>query len=221
MWVAGDRIRRMEAKPYRDIIAWCESCLDQHGDTPRGVGWLYGDAESRHRVMLGVIRDPAAPAAVLDFGCGASHLYEVILRSSLKQIRYCGLDLSDRFLELSRRKFPDVEYYRIDVLDPFSEPLPEVDYAILNGVFTYKGALTSEEMWAYAAAVLRRVVPAARVGVAFNVMSKQPEWGSDTLFEVPVDEMMGFLAREFGRHVVIRRDYGLYEYTVYLYRDPV
>jgi len=220
MWGVGGRIRLMDDKPYRDIIAWCESCLDQHGDTTRGVGWLYGDAESRYRVMLGVIRDPAAPARVLDFGCGASHLYEYLLGKSLTQIRYSGLDLSERFLELSRRKFPEVRYYRIDVLDPFAEPLPEVDYAILNGIFTYKGALTHEEMFAYAASVLRRVVPAAQVGVAFNVMSKQPEWGSDALFEVPVDEMLAFLAREFGRHVVIRRDYGLYEYTVYLYREP-
>ncbi len=210
----------MDSPPYRDIIAFCESCLDQHGDSTRGVGWLYGDAEARYRVMLGVIRDPAAPASILDFGCGASHLYEFILKQARPQIRYCGLDLSERFLDLSRRKFPDVTYYRIDVLDPSSEALPEVDYAILNGVFTYKAALTPEAMFAYMESILRRVIPAARIGIAFNVMSKQQEWGSDLLFEVPVDDLMDFLARRFGRHVVIRRDYGLYEYTVYLYREP-
>jgi SAM-dependent methyltransferase len=210
----------MDPRPHRDIIAFCESCLDQHGDSARGVGWLYGDAEVRHRVMLGVIRDPASPASVLDFGCGASHLYEYILRTAPGRIRYAGLDLSERFLELSRRKFPDVPYYRIDVLDPFSEPLPPADYVILNGVLTYKAALSHEEMFRYAEALLGRVYAAARIGIAFNVMSRQPGWGSDQLFEVPVDEMMDFLARTLSRHVVIRRDYGLYEYTVYVYREP-
>ena len=48
----------------------------------------------------------------LDFGCGLWHLYEYISRESLASIGYSGLDISPRFLELSRQKFPEVTYSR-------------------------------------------------------------------------------------------------------------
>jgi hypothetical protein len=35
-----------------------------------------------------------------------------------------------------------------------------------------------------------------------------------------VDDLLTFLSQEVSRHVVIRHDYGLYEYTAYVYRDP-
>ena len=55
-------------------------------------------------------------------------------------------------------------------------------------------------------------------GVAFNVMSKHVDWERDDLFHLPFDEMAGFVTRNLTRNFVIRNDYGLFEYTVYLYR---
>lgn len=207
-------------RPYDQIVSYCEACLEQHGDSSCGVGWPRGDADTRYRVMLDLIRSTTSPVTLLDFGCGASHLYEYILKHQSDGIAYSGLDLSDQFLALSRKKFPDVTYYQTDVLNPVAPALPCFDYVIMNGIFSYKGALSDVEMLQYLQQLVRRVFGLATVGIAFNVMSKQVEWEREDLFHLGVDPLLSFLSREISRHVVVRHDYGLYEYTVYVYRSP-
>jgi SAM-dependent methyltransferase len=208
------------------IVEHYESCLEKHGDTHLGVDWPNPeDADTRHAVMLGVIRwdtaAPSEPVRLLDFGCGASHMYEYILRNRVKNVRYSGLDLSARFVDLSREKFPENDYWCLDILDDDSfATLPRFDYVVLNGVFTEKVGLPFEEMLEFVQAVLRRVFSISEVGLAFNAMSKQVDWERDDLFHLPFDVIAAFLAQELTRHFVLRNDYGLYEYTTYVYKHP-
>jgi SAM-dependent methyltransferase len=209
----------MDSKPYLPIIAYCEDWLTRFGDSALGVGWPREDAEVRYRVMMDLIRPSSSPVTLLDFGCGASHLYEYILRNGIEGIQYSGLDLSDRFLELSRGKFPSVPYYRVDVLDPLAPSLPSFDYVVMNGIFNYRGSVPQEDMFTYLCNLVRHLNEKAAIGLAFNVMTKQVDWERDDLFHLPVDRLLTFLSREVSRHVVIRHDYGLYEYTAYVYKD--
>ncbi len=209
----------MEPKKYLSIVGHYESCLEKHGDTHLGVDWpKKDDVDKRHGVMLDVIRHGGpTPISLLDFGCGASHLYEYILKHRLSGIRYSGLDLSEKFIDLSRRKFPLVDYYCLDVLDD-DTGLPEFDYVVMNGVFTEKRDLSFDDMLEYFQAVIGRVFAKTRVGMAFNVMSKHVDWERDDLFHLPFDVLARFLTRELSRHFVFRNDYGLYEYTTYIYK---
>jgi SAM-dependent methyltransferase len=208
-------------RKYLDIVTYCESFLDRHGDNYLGVGWTkrQEDADTRYAVMLDVITRSTAATSLLDFGCGASHLLEYILGHGLTHIEYSGLDLSAKFLELSRRKFPRTPYYQIDILQDAAS-LPTFDYVVLNGVFTSRCSMSFDEMFAYFSRVIRGVFDKARVGIAFNVMSKHVDWERDDLFHLPVDLLGAFLTREISRHFVVRHDYGLYEYAAYVYRHP-
>jgi hypothetical protein len=66
--------------------------------------------------------------------------------------------------------------------------------------------------------MLRAVWPSAKRGLAFNVMSKQVDWEREDLFHLPLSLLAEFLCAEVTRDFVVRNDYGLYEYTVYLRR---
>jgi SAM-dependent methyltransferase len=206
---------------YRTLIDHYERCLAEHGDTHRGVDWPNAtDADTRYRVMLDVIDAlPSEPVRLLDFGCGAAHLYEYIVRERHSNIEYVGLDGSEKFIALSRQKFPHLEFHALDVLAD-DRPLPEVDYIVMNGVLTEKREMLFDEMWAHMERLLARVFECARVGMAFNVMSKHVDWERDDLFHVPFDPLFAFLKRSVSRHVRFRADYGLYEYTTYVYREP-
>jgi len=57
-----------------------------------------------------------------------------------------------------------------------------------------------------------------RGGVAFNVMSKDVDWEREDLFHLPLNVLSNFLTKEVTRDFIIRYDYGLYEYTTYLYK---
>jgi SAM-dependent methyltransferase len=206
---------------YRTIIEHYEQCLAKHGDTHLGVDWPNAaDAETRYRVMLDVIRNPSAEnIKLLDFGCGSAHLYDYLQRHARANVEYVGVDASPRFIELSRRKHPDVSFYCIDVLTDDVE-LPRADYIVMNGVLTEKRGLSIEEMSEYMARLLIRVYSATRRGLAFNVMSDHVDWRRDDLFHVTYDMLAGFLRNNLSRHFMFRADYGLYEYTAYVYREP-
>jgi cyclopropane fatty-acyl-phospholipid synthase-like methyltransferase len=210
----------MNRKRYLSIVSACETFFDKYGDNYLGVGWTKNEdsADVRYKVMLGLIKqDLGDKVTLLDFGCGASHLYEYILREKLENIEYSGLDLSEKFIDLSRNKFPTLPYYSLDVLED-RMMLPDFDYVVFNGVFTMKCDLSFDEMLEYFQAVVSRMFDKTRLGLAFNVMSKQVDWEREDLFHLPFDVLASFLTSSISRNFVIRHDYGLYEYTAYVYR---
>lgn len=210
----------MEDKSYLSIVSHYESCLEQHGDTHLGVDWpKREDVEKRYRVMLEVIKPKSRGQRIslLDFGCGAAHLNEYILRQGLENIEYAGLDLSEKFVQLSQSKFPANKFFCLDLLDEQAS-LPNFDYIVLNGVFTEKRELSFDEMFAYFKQLVIRVFDHVAIGIAFNVMTKHVDWERDDLFHLPFDTLAEFINKELTPNFVFRNDYGLYEYTTYAYR---
>ena len=212
----------MTAEPrYRSIADHYAACLERYGDNHLGVDWPnQEDARTRHGVMLELIRPGLAPGPqrLLDFGCGAAHLLEHIRAEERTDIDYAGLDISEPFVELSHAKFPDSRFWCLDILTADVSALPRFDYAVMNGVFTEKLELSYEEMFDFMSRTVARVFSLVEVGIAFNVMSKHVDWERDDLFHVPFDEIAAFLIANVTRNIVLRADYGLYEYTVYAYR---
>jgi SAM-dependent methyltransferase len=205
---------------YRGIVAHYESCLERYGDSHLGVDWPKAeDAATRYRVMLDAIRPSPAPRRVrlLDFGCGAGHLLDYIVGRNRDDIDYSGLDLSAKFVDLARRKFPSYVFYCGDILEN-KDLIPDFDYIVMNGVFTEKRDLSYDEMLNYFKHLVSAVWEKAHRGIAFNVMSKQVDWERNDLFHLPFDTLAAFLAASVSRNFVFRNDYGLYEYTTYVYR---
>ena len=116
-------------------------------------------------------------------------------------------------------KFPGTHFIQMDVLEEGEAP-GYFDYIIMNGVFTEKQQLSFDEMWNYVQAMLVKIFPFAGKGLAFNVMSKHVDWERKDLFHLPMDLLASFLAKRISRNFVFRNDYGLYEYTCYVYKEP-
>jgi SAM-dependent methyltransferase len=202
---------------YKTIFKFYEQCFDKHGDNHLGVDWTKGDdVNKRYKVMLEVIRDADKYVSVLDFGCGLSHMYQYILDNSMN-IEYEGLDISEKFVGKSKEKYPLITYYQMDLLDDDSL-LPNFDYIIMNGVFTEKLGLCDVQMFDFLCSLIKIVFKHVQVGMAFNVMSPVVDWTCDNLFYLSVDKILRFVCLNLSRNVVIRHDYGLYEYTVYVYK---
>ena len=88
----------------------------------------------------------------------------------------------------------------------------------MNGVFTEKRGLTFDEMFHYFQELTEKVFSICNIGVAFNVMSKNVDWERGDLFHLSHDLLTEFLCKKITRNYIIRNDYGLYEYTVYLFK---
>jgi len=210
------------SKSYiESIVRHYENCLETFGDNHLGVDWpKLEDVTKRYNVMIDIIKFSNGGnqnISLLDFGCGTAQLLQYLKDNQIYNIEYSGLDISEKFVLLSRQKFPENAIYHIDILDSKAD-LPSFDYIVMNGVFTEKRELSFEEMWDYFCKMISKVFLHAKKGIAFNVMSKAVEWEREDLFHVPTDLLIDFLTKNLTRNFIIRNDYGLYEYTTYIYK---
>lgn len=208
-------------RPYSGIVAHYENCLKLFGDSHLGVDWQKSeDADKRYQVMLDVIEHKKNNCVtLLDFGCGTAALLDYINKNNIHHIQYTGLDISQAFIDICKNKYSNISFFNVDILQS-NISLPSFDYIIMNGVFTEKIDLTFEQMFVYFCSMIEKIYPYCKQAMAFNLRSKQVELEDAELFHLSLDELAWFLTNKFGRCFRIRNDYGLEEYTVYLYKNP-
>lgn len=201
------------------IIDHYEACLERYGDTAQGMDWPNeADLRRRYAIMAELIRDRAEDVDILDLGCGTGMFLDFLEAEGIVPgCRYHGIDVSERMIAVAKNNRPTASFEQRDII---SAPLSpnSTDYVVMNGVLTEKRDLHQEQMAAFARDLISRAFKTARKGVAFNVMSKNVDWERDDLFHWGLDDMSAFLCAEVSRNFIIRNDYGLFEYTAYVYR---
>jgi len=212
----------MVNKKYKKIAEHYNNCFQKHGDSHLGVDWpSYKDTLIRHEIMLGVTQGQS-DVSLLDFGCGLGHFYEYLKRNDhINFIEYSGLDINSEMLALCINKYPGVNFIHSDIIQENSELNRNWDYIICNGVFTEKLHLTWDEMFQFMTSTIKKLWKKTNIGLAFNVMSTHLDYERDELFHVDLDVMGDFIFEELGtRNFEIKHGYGgLYEYTVYVYKN--
>jgi SAM-dependent methyltransferase len=220
--MAPDQNHVHSNRPYLTGVKRVEELFLVHGDSHQGLGYPRENGFlDRYRIYYDVVRfgpDVSGPIRMLDIGCGTARLYDHIKQSDPGDVTYRGIDLSEKMVAAAHVKHPNAEFL---VGDPFELEAvwkPEPDFVVMGGVFTWRPAMDEDEMTAYMLRLLRMAFSHAKIGIAFNVMSKHVDWERDDLFHVPFDRMATLLHANLTRNYVFRADYGLYEYTTYVYR---
>jgi SAM-dependent methyltransferase len=206
---------------YLKIAEHYDKCFKKHGDNHLGVDWpKLSDTLTRYEIMYGLVREIDSPqvtdTSILDFGCGLGHFYKWLKANHNLYPKYSGLDINESFYNHCSNEFPDNQFYLKDIL--VDSDLPNFDYVICNGVFTEKRELSHDEMFQFMKGVLTKLWDKTNKGISFNVMSKLVDWERDDLFHVSMDELGIFLKENLSRNFIIRNDYKLYEYTIYVYK---
>jgi SAM-dependent methyltransferase len=213
----------MEEIDYSALSAPIEESIRLRGVIPQAV-WLDRDADllkglRRCEAIFRMV-DERTPFSLVDVGCGpgmAIPFLEERFGSSMQQ--YCGIDISDQLIGAALQRWPK---YTFQVQDLIKDPLPSgsFDYAVLNGVLTAKFSLAHDTMESFAMALLESVWRSTRFALAFNVMSTHVDWERDDLFHWPIEKATSFCAKRLSRNFNVIADYGLYEYTVIVFRNP-
>jgi SAM-dependent methyltransferase len=179
------------------------------------------DTLKRYRVMLDVINfNPPIHGhkiKLLDFGCGLSGLYKYLLETGREgEFDYVGLDIVPEFIKKSQVDFPDNEYLVLDIMQNDLN-IGNVDFAILNGMFTQKISMTDGEMFDWMKILIEKIFDQVTYGMAFNFMSPFVDYQKGHAFHLQLDRISEYIASSITRRFIIRHDYLPFEATVFIY----
>lgn len=194
----------------------------EFGATPKGVDWRrIEDVCLRYDRMLAVIDqnslDTSKPITLLDVGCGYGELYWYAKEKQI-DIQYVGIDVSENMIEYALVHIPEGRFYCGDILD--FQTGDRFDYVICNGILTQKLSASIMEMDNYAHLLIKKMFLLCLEGIAFNVMTTKVNYFADNLYYRNPAELLSWCMSEITRHVKIDHAYPLFEYTIYLYREP-
>ena len=125
--------------PYgkRELLAFFDRQLRDHGDAPQALRWTAAGQLRRFEAFLGLLGGAGAldGRTVLDFGCGKGDLLE-FLRGRGARCAYTGVDVNAGLVDLARRKHPGAEFLCRDLEE---EPLERrFDLVVACGVFNLR-----------------------------------------------------------------------------------
>jgi SAM-dependent methyltransferase len=192
-----------------------------HGPSSEGVDWGADEARMflRYDKMLSVATFPAGNRrSLLDAGCGYGGLQQFAIGKNI-DLDYTGIDVAGNMIEWAQANLPSGNFIHGDILDHKFDR--KFDYVVCNGILTQKLEAAGLEMDQFANELIRQMFSLCTIAVAFNVMTTKVNYYSNNLYYRNPAELFSWCLGEITPHIKLDHSYPLYEYTVYLYRNPV
>lgn len=190
------------------IMKFYDRHIDEHGSSPRAVGW--GDEKSQAARFASLCRvGDLEGASALDVGCGLGGFYGY-LKDHYESVRYIGIDINPRYIEKARKLYPDAEFEVADFEECKAMPF---DYVVASGVFSVKIPDYKEIYFGQ----IKKMFAIARKGIAFTMLDRNGHPDDDIYAAYEIEEVRAFCL-SLTDDVVIYHDYLQHDFTVALKR---
>jgi len=199
----------MLKKEKTELVRLYENRLACHGVSAVTMGWRDKKQQSLRFKILSEIGD-LKNKRILDVGCGFGDFYSYLINNNKKPI-YTGYDLSGKIIEKAKKMHPRT---KLEVRDITKEGISgKFDYIFESGILNKK---ISNNM-TFAKKIIEMMYEHCRIGIGVNMMSTYVDFKKGFLFHYSPEEMFKF-AKKMTKFVILRHDYPLYEFTMYIYK---
>jgi len=194
-----------------------EGNLAEHGLTSKSVGWRDEASQRLRFERLASVIDTATPFTVNDWGCGYGAMFGYLDEVAGANLRsYTGYDISDEMLVAAKQRC-DPSRSRFLLGPEVTEP---ADYTLVSGTFNVKLEASDAEWDAYVKRHLELMFAKSTRGLAFNLLTSYVDWKVERLFYADPKDFFDFCKTRLSRYVTLSHDYGLFEWTLLVTRDP-
>ena len=160
-------------------------------------------------------------SSILDYGCGNGLFYRFLASEGFKGY-YEGWDASRRMIDTASILYPHARFKVVDIIelnDDMLEGSERFDYVVVSGVFYIKARDKNDKLHGeWVRRILVRLWKLVEKGLVFNCMSEYVDFRNPELYYCSIAEITNFVVNNLSRYFVLRHDYGLYEYTVAVYK---
>jgi SAM-dependent methyltransferase len=200
----------MHADDLEAVVKLYEGRFQEFGPDVRTLGWKDTvDQTLRFKVLCDIA--DLRGASICDVGCGLGDQVDY-LRARFGEFTYTGIDVSPSLVRKAAELHPDQRFICANMVDAAFEP---VDYFLLSGALNFR-VHDNEEL---TRTLVRKMFDAANKGVAVNFLSTYVNFQRPHNYHHSPEAVFAY-ARSLTRWVTLRHDYPLWEFTVYLYKDP-
>jgi len=107
--------------------------IKEYGVSAQGVHWNSKYTQyKRFEIITKMIKKQIKSSSIVDVGCGFGEYYNYLLENDYIPESFIGVDCEQNMINISRKRFPDVDFFHQDIL---------VDKLIPADYYTCSGAL--------------------------------------------------------------------------------
>lgn len=191
-------------------ISRYQALLAEHGETYRALDWGSRESQLKRFEVLADIGITAGDR-ILDVGCGLADLNAWLIKHR-PGVDYSGIDLTPGMAQRAQARFSNATISTKTIFD-LDLPAGSFDYLVASGIFFLRKTNPRQ----YLESTIKRMFNYAAKGIAFNSLSAWAHCKEEGEFYADPAETMRF-CKKLSPYVVMRHDYHLSDFTMYLYR---
>lgn len=201
-----------------EVAEYYSAKLAAHGATPRGVDWNSEESQIlRFEQLTKIVRQPRG-FSLNDLGCGYGALSDYLL-SKYQDFTYTGCDVSSDMILAARSchaPSPNVQFVVA------AAPPAMTEYGIASGIFNVRLGRSDAKWLNYIKETLDVLDGTSQRGFAFNCLTSYSDADKmrDYLYYADPCALFDLCKRRYSRHIALLHDYGLYEFTILVRKEP-
>jgi SAM-dependent methyltransferase len=195
--------------------------LKKYKKGPRAVNW---STNKTQKIRFNKIYEAGHfnNKKIHDVGCGLAHFYQFLKNKKIK-FTYIGSDISKEMINCAKNNYVNkkINLLNINLLEINNKTMLKklsADFVVANGLFTVKTNLSNKYWWLFIRKMLKKMFYITEECLVFNCMKTDVDYKDKHLYYQSLDKLLKFIEKNLSKKIVIKQDYQLYEFMVYIYK---